>query len=150
MGRVELLAVGESGPGGARMAEWDGGMFRRAEGGGRMAQPVGEHSGSRALRAAQSSNTSGSDWLNTKSGAGSTAVGSTGWGRCVWEVGGDYGPHHARDFGGTAVMDEGYRPPSESRQLWSAGWLGSDSRKRIRSEWNCSVFSNWGLCPTPG
>jgi len=28
MGRVELLAVGESGPGGARMAEWDGGMFR--------------------------------------------------------------------------------------------------------------------------
>ena len=25
MGRVELLAVGESGPGGARMAEWDGG-----------------------------------------------------------------------------------------------------------------------------
>ena len=30
------------------------------------------------------------------------------------------------------------------------GSFESDARKRIKSAWNSSEFSNWGLCPTPG
>jgi len=73
-GRVELLAVGESVPGGAQLADWDVGMFRWAGRGGRMAQPCpGRQRGQPVT--AQSSNSSGSDWSNTKSGMGSTSVG---------------------------------------------------------------------------
>ena len=47
VGRVGLIAVAAREVRGARMTQWDVGMFKRAEGGGRMAQPVLEDSGGR-------------------------------------------------------------------------------------------------------
>ncbi|SVD76689.1 uncharacterized protein METZ01_LOCUS429543, partial [marine metagenome] len=65
---VGPLTVAERSVFGAERVKWEVGMFIRAEGGGRMAQPGG---GGQLL---QSSNWSGSDGSNTKSGTGSASV----------------------------------------------------------------------------
>jgi len=48
-GRVGLLAVAVGGVGGAREADWDVAMFRRAGRGGQMAQAAREDSGGQTL-----------------------------------------------------------------------------------------------------
>ena len=72
VGRVESIAVAARGMGEGGKVEWDAGMLRGADGGGRMARLAGRQREADP----QLSNSSGSDWSNTKSGIGSTSVGS--------------------------------------------------------------------------